>query len=279
MSLDPPGWRLVWAEEFEGLQLDRRRWEPQLGNGFFHAPSGTFVAGWGNQELQYYTDDPANLEVSGSCLRIRARREQRDDCEYTSARIRTLSAREGVLFAQQHGRFEVRARAPEGKGLWAAIWMLPAEETYGPWPASGEIDLMETVGDRPGEYLGSLHFGSSYPQRSHVTHTHGLPPEAGIGEFHVYGLEWDPGEIRWFVDGEIWARQREWFSCGRRDSSRGLPARDATDCHPWPAPFDRPFHLLVNLAVGGGLPGPPDATTGFPAELAVDYIRVYERAA
>lgn len=277
MSLAPPGWRLVWAEEFDGSWLDRRRWEPQVGNGFFHGPSGTFIPGWGNNELQYYTDRPANLEVSGGCLRIRALRESRDGCEYTSARLRTLSATGKPLFAQRYGRFEVRARAPEGKGLWAAVWMLPVEETYGPWPASGEIDLMETVGDRAGEYLGSLHFGSSFPERSHVTHTHGLPAEAGIGEFHVYGLEWEPGEVRWLLDGEVWARQREWFSCSRRDGGRGLPPRDAADCHPLPAPFDQPFHLLVNLAVGGGLPGPPDESTRFPAELAVDYIRVYER--
>lgn len=273
-----PGWRLVWGEEFDGSELDPLRWEPQLGNGFFHGPSGQYIPGWGNGELQYYTAERANLEVTDGCLHVRARREPREGCDYTSARIRTLASDGKLLFAQTCGRFEVRARAPRGRGLWAAVWMLPVGETYGPWPASGEIDLMETVGDRPGEYLGSLHFGSSFPERSHVTHTHGLPQHTGIDAFHVYGLEWEPGEIRWLCDGEVWASQRDWFSCGRRDGERGLPARSSADRHPWPAPFDQPFHLVVNLAVGGGLPGPPDGSTNFPAELVVDYIRVYERA-
>jgi beta-glucanase (GH16 family) len=269
---DPlPGWRLVWAEEFDDRELDAARWQAQLGNGFFHPPSGEFVPGWGNGELQYYTADPANVRLENSCLVIRALREPREGCDYTSARVRTLAASGAPLFAQCYGRFEVRARAPLGRGLWSAVWLLPAADTYGSClrPASGEIDLMEIVGDRPQEYLGSLHFGAPFPERSHVTHAHGLPPGGGVQEFHVYGLEWEPGEIRWLCDGDVWATQRDWFS-GR--SSRA-------DRHAWPAPFDQPFHLLVNLAVGGGLPGPPDESTKFPAELAVDYIRVYERAA
>jgi beta-glucanase (GH16 family) len=98
-----------------------------------------------------------------------------------------------------------------------------------------------------------------------------------VDGFHDYALEWDPGEIRWYVDGELWASQSAWWSCSRREGDRGVYSRGPTDLNAWPAPFDQPFHLLVNLAVGGGLPGLPDASTQFLAEMKIDYIRVFER--
>jgi beta-glucanase (GH16 family) len=277
MGVALPGWRLVWSDEFDAPELDLSRWAPQLGNGFFHGPERQWVPGWGNGELQCYTAERANVEVVDSCLCIRALREEREGCAYTSARLRTRTEDGTALFAQRYGRFEARVSAPLGRGLWSAVWLLPQEEAYGPWPASGEIDLLEIVGDRPAEYLGSLHFGSSFPQRSHVTHTHGFPTGEGVDGFHDYALEWDPGEIRWYVDGELWASQSAWWSCSRSDGIRGLHSRGPADLNAWPAPFDQPFHLLVNLAVGGGLPGLPDSSTPFPAEMKIDYIRVYER--
>jgi beta-glucanase (GH16 family) len=271
-------WRQVWSDEFDGDRLDPQKWCCESGNGFHHGAGRQWIPGWGNEELQYYTDLPTNVWVSDSLLNISARHEQRGDCHFTSGRLRTRAADGTSLFEQRFGRFEVRARAPSGRGLWSAVWLLPAREHYGHWPASGEIDLLEIVGDRPGEYLGSLHFGSTYPQRSHVTHTHGFAPGDDATQFHVYGLEWDPQEIRWSLDGQVWARQAAWWSCSRTDDGRGLPPAGPADLNPHPAPFDQPFQLLVNLAVGGRLPGPPDAQTTFPATLQLDYIRVYERA-
>jgi beta-glucanase (GH16 family) len=227
-------------------------------------------------ELQYYTDAPENLSVGGGCLTIRARRESLHGCGYTSARIRTRRRDGSVLFAQTYGRFECRARASVGAGIWPAFWMLPADETYGGWAASGEIDVMELVGSKPHEVLGSTHFGSSYPHRDLRTYVGALPSGASMATFHVYAVEWDPGRIRWLVDGRVYAEQDFWWSSSRRAES-GLPPRSSRDLNAWPAPFDRPFYLVLNLAVGGGLPGPPDASTRFPAELVVDYVRVYER--
>ncbi len=271
-------WRQVWSDEFDGDRLDLQKWCCESGNGFHHGAEQQWIPGWGNEELQCYTDLPANVWVADSLLNISARREQREHCDFTSGRLRTRAADGHSLFEQRFGRFEVRARAPAGRGLWSAVWLLPAREHYGHWPASGEIDLLEIVGDRPGEYLGSLHFGSAYPQRSHVTHTHGFAPGDDATQFHDYGLEWDPQEIRWSVDGQVWARQAAWWSCSRTKHGRGLPPAGPADLNPHPAPFDQPFQLLVNLAVGGRLPGPPDAQTSFPATLQLDYIRVYERA-
>lgn len=274
---DPNEWRLIWQDEFDGEHLDSTKWACEIGNGFFHGPERNWVAGWGNDELQYYTSDSLNVAVRDGCLRITAQRESRGGCEFTSARLRTRAAPGRSLFSMRYGRIEARASAPLGKGLWSALWLLPAVEHYGFWPASGEIDMIEIVGDRMDEYLGSLHFGAPYPQRSHVTHTHGFPRGQRIDDFHDYALEWDPGEIRWFFDGHCWARQSAWWSCSRSVDGRGQPPRDKTDLNAFPAPFDQPFELLVNLAVGGGLPGAPNASTVFPATFSIDHIRVFER--
>ena len=275
-----PGWTLVWSDEFEGTTLDRSRWEPQLGNGFHDHRSGQWVPGWGNDELQSYTDNPRNLFLQDSCLVIRACRETAPDgCAYTSARIRTRSLDGDALFSQAYGRFECRARMTAGQGIWPAFWLLPTEERYGGWAASGEIDVMEVVGARPHEVLGSIHFGSGWPHRDHRTVIHPFGEGGSAESFHVYAVEWDPGVIRWLVDGNVYAEQRFWWSCSDRDQAGGQLPQSAANLNPWPAPFDRPFHLLLNLAIGGGLPGAPDASTPFPAEFVIDYVRVYQRAA
>jgi len=274
------GWTLIWSDEFEGTTLDRSRWEPQLGNGFHDHRSGQWVPGWGNNELQSYTDQPSNLSLRDSCLVIRACREAAlDGCEYTSARIRTKTSDGQSLFSQAYGRFECRARVSAGQGIWPAFWLLPTDEAYGGWAASGEIDVMEVVGARPHEVLGSVHFGSAWPHRDHRTVVHSFADGASAESFHVYAVEWDPGLIRWFVDGEVYAEQRFWWSCSERDDAGGRLPTSAEHLNPWPAPFDRPFHLILNLAIGGGLPGAPDATTPFPAEFVIDYVRVFQRTA
>jgi beta-glucanase (GH16 family) len=228
--------------------------------------------------LQSYTDHPDNLSVRDGCLFITARRQSSSDgCDYTSARIRTRTDGGVSLFSRRYGRFECRARMTAGQGLWPAFWMLPCESHYGGWAASGEIDVMEVVGKNPREVLGSIHFGGVYPARDHRTVIHPFPADDSAEHFHIYAVEWDPGVIRWFVDEICYAEQRFWWSSGRRDSTGGLSPRSEQDLNPWPAPFDQPFHLLLNLAIGGGLPGPPDETTRFPAEFVIDYVRVYER--
>lgn len=272
-----PTWTLVWSDEFEGDAVDRSKWDFDLGNGFFDYRVHQWVAGWGNEELQYYTAEPENVQVRGSCVFIRAVKAPLHGCGYTSARLKT-KARDGrVLFSKLYGRIEIRARVPWGKGLWPALWMLPVDDRYGGWAASGEIDLMEIVGERPEEVLNSLHFGSSFPRRSLITTTHALPGGSRVSDWHVYAVEWEPGEIRFFVDDTQTCTYRHWWSCSRVEDGQGVEATGAADLNPWPAPFDQPFYLLMNVAVGGNFPGLPNAETQFPAELVVDYVRVYDK--
>lgn len=248
-----PGWTLVWADEFDGEGIDPAKWEFEVN-----------AWGGGNEELQYYTDRADNAHVSDGCLHIVARAESFTGPEgtraHTSARLRTKGRGDWC-----YGRFEIRARLPIGQGLWPAIWMLPTDAIYGGWAAGGEIDIMELVGHRPSEVLGTLHYGAAWPHNVHTGDTHALAPGAGTfaDDFHVFAIEWEAGEIRWYVDGVHTQTQREW----------------RTTAAPWPAPFDQRFHLLLNVAVGGKLPGNPDATTVFPQVMSVDYVRVYQRAA
>lgn len=280
MQAEGPGanrWQLVWSDEFDGTSLDGTKWDVDLGNGFFDYKTHSWVPGWGNEELQYYTRDAANLCVRDSLLHIRALREPLHGCGYTSARVKTRRRDGTPLFTKCYGRFEFRAKVPSGKGLWPALWLLPQDDAYGTWAASGEIDVMEIVGARSHEYLASIHFGSTFPQRSLVTHVHAFADGGTVGDFHVYAVEWEPGIIRWFVDGVPWAQQDFWWSSSVMRNGKGIEARRAADLNPWPAPFDRPFYIVMNVAVGGNFPGVPDAATHFPAELVVDYVRVYDR--
>lgn len=274
---DPREWVLVWNDEFDGSEVDRTKWDFDIGNGFYDYRNHAWVPGWGNEELQYYTDAPANAWVRDSCLTIRARKESLHGCGYTSARLKTRTRDGAPLFTKQYGRFEFRAKVPHGKGMWPALWMLPQSDAYGAWAASGEIDVMEIVGLEPHESLGSIHFGSTFPKRQLVTHVHRIPDGGTVSDFHVYAVEWDPGEIRWVLDGVTWARQDFWWSCSLTRSGKGVLPRGPKDIQPWPAPFDQPFYLLMNIAVGGNFPGAPDESTAFPADLVVDYVRVYDR--
>jgi beta-glucanase (GH16 family) len=272
-------WVLVWADEFEGSQVDRSKWDFDLGNGFYDYKNHAWVPGWGNEELQYYTAECENVQVRDSCVFIRAMKAPLHGCGYTSARLKTKARDGSLLFAKQYGRVEIRARVPWGKGLWPALWMLPAQDHYGGWAASGEIDLMEIVGEKPQEVLSSIHFGSSYPRRSLVTTTHALAAGSLVSDWHVYAVEWQPGEIRFFVDGVQTACHRHWWSCSRLQEGAGVEAAGPEDLNAWPAPFDQPFYLLMNVAVGGNFPGHPNEQTQFPAELVVDYVRVFDKAA
>src|SRR5690606_12311308 len=157
-------------------------------------------------------------------------REMYGGMSFTSGKVKTHG-----LFAQTYGKFEFRAKLPVGQGLWPALWMMPAESKYGGWAASGEIDVMEAKGSRPGEVSGAIHFGGSSPRNVFAANEYALPDGGRIDEFHVYAVEWEPEEIRWYVDGELMQTQKSWYSLTPEGEKR-----------PYPAPFDQPFYLIMN---------------------------------
>jgi beta-glucanase (GH16 family) len=247
-------WQQVWADEFNGTSLNRSIWQPQSGTGTLYG----LPSGWGNNELQYYTERPQNLSVSGGSLRITARAENFAGSTYTSARIRTPGTVD-VLF----GRIEARIRIPSGQGIWPAFWMLPTNSPYGGWAAGGEIDIMESTNAADRIY-GTIHYGGTWP--ANTSNGGSFAPGTDFGaSYHLYAVEWEPDQIRWYVDSTLihTATSATWFSSNENGNGR--------------APFDVPFHLILNIAVGGNFPGPPNGSVGFPMEMAVDYVRVYQR--
>jgi beta-glucanase (GH16 family) len=245
-----PGWKLTWSDEFngpDGSAVDPTKWKHDVG--------GT---GWGNNELEYYTDGMQNAVVQGGNLVITATAQGASQykcsygtCKYTSARLLTKG-----LFSQQYGRFEARAQMPTGKGLWPAIWALGDNIDTVSWPACGEIDFMETIGTDIQTNHGSLHMPSNYGPSG----TYKLPNGASYANaFHVFAFEWEPGTIRFYVDGMLYETQ-----------TSKVPNGDTWE-------FEHPFFLLINVAVGGQWPGSPDGTTTFPQTLKVDYVRVYQK--
>ena len=243
-------WQLVWSDEFDGDELDTDKWSFQYGTG-----ESEGLTGWGNNELQYYTDREENVTVDNGKLIITAREESFEGMGYTSARIRTKDKGDWKF-----GRFEFRAKLPEGQGIWPAIWMMPTDDRYGTWAASGEIDIMELVGHEPDVVHGTLHYGGQWPNNVNSGDEYQLESGKFSDDFHTFTLEWEEGEMRWYVDGEHYQTQDDWY----------------TEGHAFPAPFDERFHLLINLAVGGNWPGNTDASTEFPQELIIDYARVYQ---
>jgi beta-glucanase (GH16 family) len=240
-------WKLVWADEFDapdGSAIDPTRWTFDTGGG-----------GWGNGEWEYYTDTTDNAYIQDGALVIKATKDQNADHSYTSARVVTRGRGDWL-----YGLFEIRARLPQGQGIWPAIWMLPADWEYGSWPLSGEIDIMELVGHEPATVYGTIHFGN--PHESSVDQ-YDLDSGTYADDFHIFSLEWEPDEIRWYVDGNQYQTQAEWFTSSSKGGSL--------------APFDKRFYLILNIAIGGQWPGSPDATTVFPQTMYVDYVRVYQK--
>jgi beta-glucanase (GH16 family) len=243
-----PDCELVWSDEFAGEALDGSKWEAMVGDG----TAVGLPPGWGNNELQSYRPDNATVEDGN--LVITARRESVDGHAFTSARLRTLGRGDW-----RYGRFEMRARMPAGQGMWPAFWMLPSEPAYGGWAASGEIDIVEYLGHEPDRIHGTIHFGGRWPDNLQASSDYRLAAGSFDDDFHRFAVEWEPGELRWYVDDTLYATRAEWSSTGGE----------------FPAPFDREFHLIVNLAVGGNWPGAPDDTTRFPQRLVIDWVRVY----
>ncbi|MEX2456047.1 MAG: glycoside hydrolase family 16 protein [Balneolaceae bacterium] len=241
-------WELIWSDEFDSDELDQEKWSYQFGTGEEQG-----LTGWGNNELQYYTDHQENVFLEDGQLHIVAFQEDYEEMEYTSARIRTIDKGDW-----QHGKIEVRAKLPQGQGIWPAIWMLPTEEVYGGWPKSGEIDIMEAVGHEPEIIHGTVHYGTDWPDNEYTGTPFSLENGIFADNFHTFSIEWEEDQIIWFVDGN------EFYSV------------TPDDLEPHPYPFNEEFHLILNLAVGGNWPGNPDETTEFPQSIVVDYVRVYQ---
>lgn len=242
------GWRLSWNEEFDGEAVDFSTWNYWVtGNPY-------------NDELQYYTNREKNSRIEDGLLVIEAHEEEYTGTDgtrsYTSARMHTQGKADFL-----YGRFEIRARLPFGQGLWPAIWMMPTYSEYGGWPSSGEIDIMELLGQDPTKTYGTLHFGGSGSAHASSGTSYTLPSGTFFEDFHTFALEWEEGVMRWYVDDLLFLTLTDWH----------------TEGHDFPSPFDRHFHLILNVAVGGGWPGSPDATTIFPQRMEVDWIRVFTR--
>lgn len=240
---------LVFSDEFDDASLDPEKWFFEEGDGSQYG-----IPGWGNNELQYYLPDSAQLD--GGMLKIEAREEQVGIFQYTSARLNTRDR-----FAFRYGRIEARMKLPGGQGLWPAFWLLSQDSPYGTWAASGEIDIMEAInlgGSGGNRVFGTIHYGAEFPGNLSTSETYLVPANAQEN-FHVYAVEWDATEIRWYVDDVLYATMNSW------NSRNG----------PYPAPFDHQFYIIFNVAVGGNFPGSPDATTVFPVTMEVDWVRVY----
>ena len=246
---DIPGWKLIWHDEFNGTHIDGSKWEHEVN-----------ARGGGNNELQYYTDRSQNSYVEDGHLVIQALKENytgpEGSREYTSARIRTRYQGDW-----KYGRFDIKARLPYGQGIWPAIWMMPSDGVYGGWAASGEIDIMELLGQEPNKVYGTLHYGGEWPDNVHSGDSYTLPSGTFSDTFHVFTLEWDSTQIRWYVDGQFYQMQNQWYTTNAE----------------FPAPFDQRFYIILNVAVGGNWPGDPDYTTIFPQSMVIDYVRVYQK--
>lgn len=274
-----PAWKLVWSDEFNGTPIDRTKWDFDLGNGFYDKVAKRRITGWGNGELQYYTDRPANASVKDGLLRIRAIEESKRGFKYTSARLKSRKRDGSPLFNKKYGRFVFRAKMPTGQGVWPALWLLPQKDTYGGWASSGEIDVLEVKGQEPHTVVGTIHYGTRWPNNTEGSTVHKLPNGGRIDTFHTYAVEWEPDEIRWYVDGKQYGSQRFWWSSSKLipgTTDGAIPKKEA-DLNPWPAPFDQPFYLVMNLAIGGKFVGSPDKSTPFPAEMQIDWVRVHDK--
>ncbi len=239
-------WNIVWSDEFDGTSVNTNIWTYDLGNN----------GGWGNNELEYYTNSTENSYVSNGCLHIVALQQSIKGYHYTSARMKTQG-----LYSAEYGRFEFRASLPAGAGFWPALWMLGDNIGTIDWPGCGEIDIVENKGNDLTKVQGSLHSGSD------ETKVYTLP-DGSVTNFHRYLLEWSTNAISWYVDGVPYETQTSW------SSSVGA----------YPTPFNQPFFLIMNIAVGGNYLGNPstntiNANSTFPGQMLVDYVRLYNLTA
>ena len=239
-----PDYSLVWSDEFSGTDLDPGTWNQEIGNG---------NNGWGNNELEYYTNSAKNTFISNGNLIIEARRETFDRFNYTSGRMTT----QGKKYFTS-GRIDIRAKLPVGKGIWPALWMLGNNISSVGWPACGEIDIMELVGTYPGRISGTLHWKALSGSHSSKGANFSLTSGDFSQQFHVFSIVWKQDNTKWYVDDQFF------LECA------------VSDVSPADYPFNADQFFIFNVAVGGDWPGPPDYNTVFPQRMFVDYVRVFQ---
>lgn len=246
--------KLIWQQDFAGGSRDLSEWNIRLGNDLLDNEGNAVMPGWGNGEGQYYTGQAGNLYIDVEGLHLRACLETTESPDgrsfsYTSARIDTKDR-----FSFKYGKLVTRAKLPAGQGLWPAIWLMPQDQAYGPWPASGEIDIMEARGRLPRQVSGTLHYGKDWDNKRLDEFSYTFE-NGSIAEFHDYALEWDENAIRWLVDGHCYAE---------RAMEQGV------------MPFDQPFYLVLNLAVGGWYDRVDVDESALPAVMTVAGIWLYQ---
>lgn len=259
------GFSLIFQDEFSQSTLDTNKWNYEQGY-YLNDDPGTW--GWGNNELQHYTNSSQNVFLQDGNLNLRAINDPKSFPQdpnrvapYSSGKINTKDH-----FTLKYGRVDMRAKLPTGNGIWPAFWMLPQDSVYGTWAASGEIDIMEARGRLPGITSGAIHFGGQWPANQYIGGEYHFPSgQTYANDYHVYSVVWEEDNIKWYVDGKFFykASREQWFSTAAPDNPN--------------APFDEPFYLILNLAIGGNFdggltPGPGD----IPATMQVDYVRVYK---
>lgn len=251
-SASKAGYTEKWSEEFNGTELDRTSWNVE-----------THEAGWVNKEQQEYVDSSENISVKDGSLIIKpVKKTENGVTTYTSGRVNTKGKHDF-----KYGMFEAKVKVPKGQGYLPAFWLMPTDESiYGEWPKCGEIDAMEVMGQETDKCYGTIHYGDPH-QEKQKTHKLSAGKKDFSEEWHVFDVEWEPGKISWYVDGIKYHETNQWFSAVKGEANKT-----------YPAPFNQPFYVILNLAVGGSWVGNTDDTTDFEnAEFAVDYVKVYQK--
>lgn len=245
------GYNLIWSDEFNSTELDMDLWnmEPR-------------EPGWTNEELQEYTTSTDNIYLEDGKLVLKAIKTTNENGNdyYTSGKVTGQNKQDFM-----YGKVVVSAKVPEGQGLWPAIWMMPTDESYyGQWPKCGEIDIMEVLGNQTNIAYGTVHYGEPHAEQQSI---YTLENGSFSEDFHEFSVEWEPGEMRFYIDGNHYHTVNDWFTAVEGEEEK-----------PYPAPFDQTFFVQMNLAVGGTWPGNPDETTDFDnAEFLIDYVRIYQK--
>ena len=262
LELSYEGYTKVWGDEFDGDSLNRDDWSVE-----------THEKGWVNSELQEYVDSEENIQVKDGKLVINPVKKvssiesnyaasTKEAVSYTSGRISTQNKQTFI-----YGRFECRAKVPKGQGYLPAFWLMANDENvYGQWPRCGEIDCMEVMGQETNKAYGTIHYGNPHAQ-SQGTYYTGENESDFSDDFHVFTCDWEPGKIIWYVDGVKYHEESDWYSTTVGQGTRT-----------YPAPFDQPFYIILNLAVGGSWVGNPNDETSFENNpYEIDYVRVYHK--
>lgn len=249
------GYNLVWSDEFEAEELDRSKWSFHYGDGC------PYLCGWGNRELQYYTDEPENVYVQDGHLIIRAINEDIKTYDYSSSRMHTDNK-----FEFKYGRIDIRAVMPSATGTWTALWLLNKSYSINQpgkyWPSGGEIDIMEYLGEEPERVMGTAHFGKDFPNNHRFISKFFTSDKHPFDKaFYVFSIIWEKDKIQWLVNDQVYHEI----------------TKETTKAEGQPYPFNDKFFLLMNLSVGGNLPKATPIISEFPTNMIIDYVRIFQR--